>query len=36
MKIESRQMLLNALSDQACFPLLTKLDAFQLLELSEV
>ena len=35
MKNESRQLLLNALDDEDCFPLLTKLDAFQLLELSE-
>ncbi|TEW54681.1 magnesium transporter [Psychromonas sp. RZ22] len=35
MKNESRQLLLSALEDEYCFPLLTKLDAFQLLELSE-
>jgi len=35
MKHESRQLLLNALDDERCFPLLTKLDAFNLLELSE-
>ena len=35
MKNESRQLLLSALDDEDCFPLLTKLDAFQLLELSE-
>jgi len=35
MKNESRELLLNTLSDDDCFPLLTKLDAFHLLELSE-
>ena len=35
MKNESRQLLLSTLDDQDCFPLLTKLDAFQLLDLSE-
>jgi len=35
MKNESRQLLLSALSDDDCFPLLKKLDAFHLLELSE-
>ena len=35
MKNESRQLLLNSLNDDECFPLLTKLDAFHLLELSE-
>jgi len=35
MKHDSRQLLLSTLEDEHCFPLLTKLDAFQLLELSE-
>ncbi|GLS90300.1 magnesium transporter MgtE [Psychromonas marina] len=35
MKNESRQLLLDVLDDAQCFPLLTKLDAFNLLELSE-
>ncbi|PKF63787.1 magnesium transporter [Psychromonas sp. psych-6C06] len=35
MKNESRQLLLYALDDVDCFPLFTKLDAFNLLELSE-
>lgn len=35
MKNESRQMLLNALDDDACFPLFDKLDANSLLELTE-
>ncbi len=35
MKNESRQMLLNALDDNACFPLFDKLDANSLLELTE-
>tara|TARA_R110001583_G_scaffold3739_3_gene22938 strand:+ start:1323 stop:2669 length:1347 start_codon:yes stop_codon:yes gene_type:complete len=35
MKSESRQLLLNSLDDQQCYPLLTKLDAVDLLELSE-
>lgn len=35
MKTESRQMLLNALDDQDCLPLFEKLDAVDLLELSE-
>jgi|TARA_R110001583_G_scaffold138880_1_gene290611 magnesium transporter len=35
MKNESRQMLLNALDDDVCFPLFDKLDANSLLELTE-
>ncbi|MDN2663421.1 MULTISPECIES: magnesium transporter [unclassified Psychromonas] len=35
MKHESRELLLNTLEDEQCFPLLTKLDAVHLLELSE-
>jgi magnesium transporter len=35
MKNDSRQLLLDTLDDEDCFPLLTKLDAYQLLELSE-
>ncbi|RBW47622.1 magnesium transporter [Psychromonas sp. B3M02] len=35
MKHESRELLLSTLEDEQCFPLLTKLDAFHLLELSE-
>ncbi|MEL0658115.1 magnesium transporter [Psychromonas arctica] len=35
MKPESRELLLNACDDELCFPLLTKLDAVDLLELSE-
>lgn len=35
MKNDSRKLLLDALDDECCFPLLTKLDAFNLLELSE-
>jgi len=35
MKNESRQMLLNALNDDDCFPLFDKLDANSLLELTE-
>lgn len=35
MKNESRQMILNALDDDACFPLFDKLDANSLLELTE-
>jgi len=35
MKANSRELLLNALDDQHCLPLFTKLDAVQLLDLSE-
>ena len=35
MKPESRELILNACDDELCFPLLTKLDAVDLLELSE-
>lgn len=35
MKNESRQMILNALDDDACFPLFDRLDANTLLELTE-
>ncbi len=35
MKNESRQMILNALDDDACFPLFDRLDANSLLELTE-
>lgn len=35
MKNESRQMLLNAMDDDVCFPLFDKLDANSLLELTE-
>jgi magnesium transporter len=35
MKHDSRELLLNTLDDEYCFPLLTKLDAVDLLELSE-
>jgi magnesium transporter len=35
MKNESRQMLLNALDDDVCFPLFDRLDANSLLELTE-
>lgn len=35
MKNESRQMILNAMDDDACFPLFDKLDANSLLELTE-
>ena len=35
MKHESRELLLGTLEDEDCFPLLTKLDAVDLLELSE-
>ena len=35
MKPESRELLLSACDDELCFPLLTKLDAVDLLELSE-
>ena len=35
MKHESRELLLSTLEDEQCFPLLTKLDAVHLLELSE-
>lgn len=35
MKHESRELILNACDDELCFPLLTKLDAVDLLELSE-
>ncbi|MEL0629713.1 magnesium transporter [Psychromonas aquatilis] len=35
MKHDSRKLLLNTLDDEYCFPLLTKLDAVHLIELSE-